>query len=64
MHTLLEPSKDSLEAIKRLNSGQGIKMSLDDFTRQLIKIFPHAEKELLKNLALDQGTSHPILENK
>jgi len=54
VRTLLKPSKESLEAIKRLNSGQGIKMSLDDFTRQLIKVFPHAEKELLKNLALDK----------
>jgi len=54
---LLVPTKETLGAIKRLNAGQGVEMSLNDFTRQLIKIFPQAKEELLKNLALDKQIS-------
>jgi hypothetical protein len=48
---MIIPAKASLAAIKRLNSGSGVRISLAEFRRQLIEIFPAYENQLLEKYA-------------
>jgi len=56
---LVIATRETLEAVKRLKAGPGLRMSLADFRQRLLEVFPAYKEQLLKKYADEKK----ILEN-